>query len=250
LVLQLLECTTCLLAISAIAPVSALAEAAQPVPYQRDEFQERKVEACALAAVTAAYPVQGGRNWVIAEVIDEPYPVECRLLPKLSSSPVPKTALAGSKFEGWKITKGNDPEQVGLFNGVAHRLVTIILVGPLATRTTDGPCHEPRTEVVCEGGGGRTSEGVTALRKAESELARAEYQLAKADIAGTRLAVDAASKLLETADVGLQQMSAEVTVKTTDGGLQTRVAFEQRIGLALDRVIALMKAVIAAKKAR
>jgi len=224
----------------------SLADETAPRPYQRDVFVEREVEACEISQVRAAFPVKGGHDWIFDGAIVGSTVIACNALPKMVKTPVPRSVLRGTDMETWKVSASGLPETVELLNGVPHRVVVVNAIGPSAMRKTEGPCHEPLVSVVCEDSDD-FGEAITALREAEAAIRSAEYLRAKGNLAAANSAIDSTGGLIKTASEGRKGMESDVTVKTSDGGLESRAAFGKRIVADLQRIVDLMKAMNAAK---
>lgn len=216
------------------------ADGVSPKPYVRDVFTSRVVDACAVEYVLAAFPVQGGRDWIFAGAAGGEV-VSCEALPKLKPTPVPASVLRGTEMEGWKVFASGEPETVELFNDVPHRMVTAAAVGPKAKRETTGPCHEPQLYVVCEGSDDDGST-VTQLRQGEAALRRSAAFFEKGQREQARALAVQGAELLQLAEEGRKSLAGPVVVKTSDGGLQSREQLGQRVATAMETAIELLKA--------
>jgi hypothetical protein len=220
-------------------PLGADEAPASPPAYERDHFKERTVEACAVRQVTVAFPVEGGRNWSLDGVASE-FVVACDKVPVFQKTPVPASVLKATEMEEWRVYSSGIPEQVELVRGVPHRVLMIVAVGPKANRETTGPCHEPLWEVTCEGDD-EYGAAVSALRESEPLVASAELLLKSGDRAKLDPALSQLDGLIPVMREGLIAMPTTLTVKTSDGGLQSRKEFAMRIVRVLERMVAIRK---------
>jgi hypothetical protein len=215
-----------------------------PAPYKRDVFEEREVEACAMAMILGAFPVQGGRDWVFDGVSGETV-LSCDKIPPMKPSPLPRSILRGTGMDNWRLGSDGQPERVELRNGVPHRIVAAWAIGPKTKRRTVGPCHEPNPAVVCEGS--EDGDFVTALRQLEASARRAEALIQSGKLKEAVAELERSNQLTPDLE-GRKELGKDAIVKTSEGGLQSKDEVEKRIGRVLNHLLSLAKAVIVAKK--
>jgi hypothetical protein len=215
----------------------ASGEGGAPPPYAPDMFEERDVDACAMAPVVGAFPIQGGRDWVF-DGVGALTVIACDKLPSLKASPLPKSILRGTGLDNWRLGGDARPETVELRNGVPHRIVMAWAIGPKAKRKTTAPCYEPNPDVVCEGS--EDGDFVRTARELEADLRRVEYFVGRRRFEEALTLGRARADALKSIVEGLRGLTKSSVVKTSEGGMQTKEAFENRILQDAQRLVDLM----------
>jgi len=241
---------TLLLAPSAFADSSSAASDSERIAlanYRPDVFRPRQVEACSMTHVLGELPVNGGRVWLFGGQGDT-IEVACDRMPKLTTSPLPRSILRDTEMEGCTLSADSRlPESVQLREGIPNRVVQAWAIRHKGKVSTEAPCQELDSDVICEGS--ENAEFVTATRKLESVVQTAEGLVAQKKFESVKAILSLASELAKVANAGQSRMSADAIVKTSEATHQTKKDFEKRINSDMKRAMAAINAYIAAAKA-
>ena len=145
------------------------------------------------------------------------------------------------------VANSNFPESIQLLDGIPHRYVAALAIGPRAKRETNGPCYEPDPAIICEGSDG--AEFIAATRQLEATIRTMDSRISQNKLEGLKAIMQLAGELWKVAIEGQKEMASNAIVKTSESSHQSKKEFEKRIGSVLGRQITVMNAYIAKKQA-